>query len=803
MAPKKDQGTPAVPITASEKRRAAKLELEKFAIAGRLLIAPDGWKKEDMIFPIMENLARKAGAENPGTWDESGQAFVFPEGTDLQAVMQAVGVTVHSLGGDDQEQPAAADQDGLFSNQELDQLLQQDLTAESAELPQDPQLLPLEIVGLDPNQPRKTYSIQNLQELGDTMETVGQLQAILVRPVNIPGSPIRFLVVFGERRWRALSYKGMKYIRAEIRHLTDEQVMEIQLVENMQREDVHPMQEATYLQTYMAQLEGRTAADIAQRIGRPVRYVASRLRLNSLTVFWQNLYLKNALTLEQAMLLATASTEVQDAYAKWDPVKNYVAQWDGLAPIRLPDLKSWLSGKVRELEKAPFDINDPTLNPERGSCQTCPFNTAVGQLFLDEGAKPSCTLPSCWNVKDTNAFIRTVQDVKEQGVVFLGEKYAGDEGQVWRDIAVGAGAVGVLMEYDDFRTAWNYPEHPGPWEEFYEDQRELPEPGELWEFEAEDAETNPEAEDIERIVTQDDIEQERKKLADEYDDDLTKYNKELQEWESKSGGALMGMWINGRNRGKVVPITLNERRNASGGSKDADLDQVDAPAAVKMQIRRMEQKADRSDELDMERLWKDASNLATGFYADNKRTKPVVVFDLANDPDMAQAELGAACVVLVDKLIWDWNQETGRSIFKYLGIAVPKDNFKLEQIIMPVIAQKADQRLLNFLLRMYVVKELKATGSHKNGDTQPHAFEFIRHHAPTQLAELELQYDGKAKKRRSSLEARIEATKRQAEKTAAGPAPDPAGDEIVDAVKELVNRQPDQPADPETPEAAE
>jgi ParB family chromosome partitioning protein len=125
----------------------------------------------------------------------------------------------------------------------------------------------------DKNQPRKTFDETNLNELAASIKEHGLLQPILVRPVG----NCKYQLVHGERRFRACKLLGFKTIK-EVRNLTDNQVLEIQLVENLQREDLNPIEEAETFSRMVKEL-GYTHEQIAQRISKSREYVTNKLRL--------------------------------------------------------------------------------------------------------------------------------------------------------------------------------------------------------------------------------------------------------------------------------------------------------------------------------------------------------------------------------------------------------------------------------------------------------------------------------------------------------------------------------------------
>jgi ParB family chromosome partitioning protein len=174
------------------------------------------------------------------------------------------------------------------------------------------ELIPLELCRPSDYNPR-TFSPKpspQLVELGMSIRRTGQVQPATVRPLDSRFAPIAFEIVAGERRWRAcrLRAKGetelvpadawvgdaklgaelvaagqpVEFLRAVVRDLTDEQAQEICCVENLDREDLQPLEEAKGVQTLLALYKGDVEA-VAARVSRPVSWVAARARLSTLT----------------------------------------------------------------------------------------------------------------------------------------------------------------------------------------------------------------------------------------------------------------------------------------------------------------------------------------------------------------------------------------------------------------------------------------------------------------------------------------------------------------------------------------
>lgn len=137
----------------------------------------------------------------------------------------------------------------------------------------------LNINELEPNrgQPRKEFSEEAMRELADSIAQHGVLQPLLVRPLLSGG----YQIVAGERRWRAARMAGLSTVPALIRELTDSEVMQIALIENLQREDLKPLEEAQGYQALMEEF-GFTQDEISKSVGKSRPAVTNALRLLNL-----------------------------------------------------------------------------------------------------------------------------------------------------------------------------------------------------------------------------------------------------------------------------------------------------------------------------------------------------------------------------------------------------------------------------------------------------------------------------------------------------------------------------------------
>ena len=124
------------------------------------------------------------------------------------------------------------------------------------------------------DQPRKTFDEGALQELADSIIQHGVLQPLLVRPLPSGG----YQLVAGERRWRASRIAGLKEVPVVVRELSDVETMEIAIIENLQREDLNPIEEAEGLQALIDRC-GFTQEDVAVSVGKSRPAIANALRL--------------------------------------------------------------------------------------------------------------------------------------------------------------------------------------------------------------------------------------------------------------------------------------------------------------------------------------------------------------------------------------------------------------------------------------------------------------------------------------------------------------------------------------------
>lgn len=269
--------------------------------------------------------------------------------------------------------------------------------------------------------PRTHFDQVKLQELVDSIIDGGVHQPILVRPLpasrveetswaGLPAnaawplpSPTRREVrpthelVSGARRLRACRLAGVAQIPALIRPLTDDQVLEIQIVENLQRDDLSELEEAEGYERLMQQ-PGRTVEQVAIKIGKSKAYVYARLKLTALCHDARKALREGQIDASKALLIARIPDEkLQLEALRYVSRTNY-----GGDPIGYRDAAEYVQHTfMLRLDKARFKITDASLVPGRPACRECELRTGASpDLFSDVKAADTCTLPTCFRSKE-------------------------------------------------------------------------------------------------------------------------------------------------------------------------------------------------------------------------------------------------------------------------------------------------------------------------------------------------------------------------------------------------------------------
>ncbi len=341
------------------------------------------------------------------------------------------------------------------------------------EIQREVKMVAIELLAPSPFNPRKTFDEKQLSELADSIRAhdiqvplavrwkkrpwyvsngLGQVRYLAIK--NVVGhenkvetfssgtpeenqrealaaaleknGPELYEIVAGHRRCAAAKLVGLFSVPCIVREMTDDEAREIALIDNLQREDMPALEEADAYEALRQQLG--TSEAIAARVGKPIEYIASRLKLVTLGELQREALALRLVTVDHALLLARLGTEEQDANLKWcldvnagikttlaeviaDVTKrrdNEGGRYGYWQPRTVLDLKAHIERHSgRQLAKAPWDLDDAKLVPAAGACSGCPSNTSHNTaLFADLSIEDAtCEDGKCFEAK-RDQFVR-------------------------------------------------------------------------------------------------------------------------------------------------------------------------------------------------------------------------------------------------------------------------------------------------------------------------------------------------------------------------------------------------------------
>lgn len=265
--------------------------------------------------------------------------------------------------------------------------------------------IPLNQIRESRSNPRRAFDEAKLRELAANIRLHGVLQAILVRPAP-DGAEGTYELVAGARRFRASRLASKDTIPATVRNLTDAECREIQLIENLQRADIHELDEGI---GYRALMELKpdfyTVETIAAQVAKSPSYVKGRTSLTDLIPAMQTAFYEGKLTVAHALEIARLQPADQErALMECFPGHRSTASIlkDRKAEaMTVKQLRDWIEREIHlDLKNAPFDANDANLLSAAGPCSSCPKRTGNNPLLFPEVRNKSvCTDPACYQAK--------------------------------------------------------------------------------------------------------------------------------------------------------------------------------------------------------------------------------------------------------------------------------------------------------------------------------------------------------------------------------------------------------------------
>jgi ParB family chromosome partitioning protein len=271
------------------------------------------------------------------------------------------------------------------------------------------QNLNIEKVIPDPMQPRKTFNETLLKELSESIKKHGVLQPITVRK-----SGSEYAIVMGERRYRASKLADKKTIPCVVREYENNDILEIQIIENLQRQDVEPTEEAEAI-AYLSEKYAPT--EIAKRLGRTDNFIRQRLKLAGLIEGFKHFVRNGEMTISLGVGVALFESEEQQMMLETMGEEFNAHQ-----------INKMIKDQTYDLEKASFDVTDKKLVSKAGSCVECQFNAANQGNLFGEG-KMICTKAACFETKKSKTFLNLIENSKKENILLIPEirRYWADE----------------------------------------------------------------------------------------------------------------------------------------------------------------------------------------------------------------------------------------------------------------------------------------------------------------------------------------------------------------------------------------
>jgi ParB/RepB/Spo0J family partition protein len=312
------------------------------------------------------------------------------------------------------------------------------------------QNIPIDQIAFSSTNPRKRIDTESISDLAESIQKNGLIQPVTIRPADhITDYTEPYELVAGERRVRACKVAGMSHIAALVRPLTDEEAFDIQVVENLQRKDIHPLDEAEGFQRMLKTQRFSSIKDVAERVGKSESFVSRRLKLNDLAEPFREMLYNDEILVGHAMELCRISKDDQKALHD-----DYWERSFGEPPT-VKTLKRTIANKIlRTLSNAIFDPKDDSLT-DAGPCITCPSRSGANRsLFPDVDDHDRCFNGDCFQKKHEAMLLRLVRrELKSDQPVYFASVFREAEGPLV-DMVRDEGYQ-VLVSYDDFHEIWD------------------------------------------------------------------------------------------------------------------------------------------------------------------------------------------------------------------------------------------------------------------------------------------------------------------------------------------------------------
>jgi len=303
--------------------------------------------------------------------------------------------------------------------------------------------------------PRASFPKAALEELAESIKEVGILQPLIVRPIRDGEA---YEIVDGARRFEAAKLAGLTRVPCLSELVDDRYADTSRIIANLQREDLHPLEEAKAFKAFM-EVHHLTIEALAERLGKTQSYIAESLNLLQLGDAGREHFENGTLTVDHARLLAKLTPEDQGKALEWlvDDKTTQSSRYsegdeDVLVAKDVKIFRSWIDAEINlKLLYAPWNKADSSLVESAGACLTCVKNSGANQaLFPELGTDDTCTDRTCFRMK-LDAYRRRMQKAtrkaEKKDFLLLSEaSYLGPDDPLKVDGVKGVGRYKVITE---------------------------------------------------------------------------------------------------------------------------------------------------------------------------------------------------------------------------------------------------------------------------------------------------------------------------------------------------------------------
>ena len=607
----------------------------------------------------------------------------------------------------------------------------------------------------DPGQPRTIFDPVKLQELAVSIEKYDVLQPITVYPFED-----HYRIKYGERRWRASKIVMEKFperntIWANVMEEQGSDNYERQIIENLHREDLNPMEEAF---SYKTLLEKNNVEEIALSVGKQPSFVATRLRLCELADEWQALLLANKMKLSLALKVARLPKKTQTEVFKDAQIPK---DWQKKADWFLSHIYR-IDEHEQDLNNAKFKLNDKTLYPDAGACNTCSYNSHANKLVFPELAKKKiCHNGVCFSIKTARAFTKAVESaMTDPEMIFFNNSHYLDKEEKQRIEQVEN--LGYKVWGKDHIEKVHIPVSPGTWEDYFSKAKD--------EYDWEDGT------DEERMETETEIKEEYDQLLKEYQVEISEYERELAEGRFKKAFVVAGH----EDVGEIISVRVKPQKAHAIQKQNGDSSKD--PVMIEAEKNEVIGKIERLKELGREKNYKKLIEL---FNPDKNPDSPF----FKNDANLSKDEYAAFLFAMAENC-----SQVRTYLFAHFQL---QDNYRNLELYNSIRVNQSIE-VLQAATRVFIYHKLINANECDYGKLGKAAaiYELGKQYFPDQLAKIEKEQVEKDKNRNYNLKQRLEAlTKKQRKLTGNGteaPTPNNTVEEYEETSEETLEETSDE-----------